>query len=443
MPKRGSLSRAGTAAGRVMLVSAFLAAFGSSPVGVHAAGPVTVSICDETHLRAAIIAAGAGSKITFGCSGTIGLASTITFDTSSTGLTIDGTGQNVTVSGQDTVGVFSVAAGVRLTLTHLTVANGVTSDGGGVLNAGALDVLETTLRDNVGSVAVRHGGGFGGAILNTSTGTLNVVSSTFIRNSAPGVDITGGSGGAIENLGTLHVTNSTFTDNIAHDVFGEGSGGAIHGDGPGTVTNSTFSGNSADKGGAMSSPNMRVTSSILANSGGGNCSSAPIDGGDNLDDGATCGFSTTNHSRSNTDPKLLPLAANGGSTQTLALAATSPAIDAVVASTCPATDQRGVARPQDGNLDGRAVCDIGAFELQPQVTFASLCTQSRQMVTNRALAMGMCRVLDDAQRSKERGLPSVKDRLLSTYAGLVDAAQRIRAVTAERAVVLKSLAATL
>jgi hypothetical protein len=42
----------------------------------------------------------------------------------------------------------------------------------------------------------------------------------------------------------------------------------------------------------------------------------------------------------------------------------SQAIDAVRTGTCPATDQRGVTRPQDGNLDGRAVCDIGAFELQ-------------------------------------------------------------------------------
>jgi hypothetical protein len=34
----------------------------------------------------------------------------------------------------------------------------------------------------------------------------------------------------------------------------------------------------------------------------------------------------------------------------------------LVAPTCERTDQRGVARPQDGNGDGLARCDIGAFE---------------------------------------------------------------------------------
>ncbi|NNC99145.1 MAG: hypothetical protein HKN85_03085 [Gammaproteobacteria bacterium] len=49
------------------------------------------------------------------------------------------------------------------------------------------------------------------------------------------------------------------------------------------------------------------------------------------------------------------LADNGGPTLTHALLVGSPAIDAAV-GTCPATDQRGVARPQG------AGCDVGAYE---------------------------------------------------------------------------------
>jgi hypothetical protein len=57
------------------------------------------------------------------------------------------------------------------------------------------------------------------------------------------------------------------------------------------------------------------------------------------------------------DPKLGPLAANGGFTQTHALLPGSSAIDAGgVNSSCEATDQRGVSRPQG------AACDIGAYE---------------------------------------------------------------------------------
>jgi hypothetical protein len=67
------------------------------------------------------------------------------------------------------------------------------------------------------------------------------------------------------------------------------------------------------------------------------------------------------------DPKLADLADNGGGSQTSALLAGSPAIDAGDPSTCPAADQRGVTRPQG------SACDIGAYEgtgsgaLTPQI----------------------------------------------------------------------------
>src|SRR6476646_10501637 len=66
-------------------------------------------------------------------------------------------------------------------------------------------------------------------------------------------------------------------------------------------------------------------------------------------------------------------ATNGGPTQTHALVAGSPAIDAGNPNGCLdttgaplPTDQRGLPRAFDGNGDGRAACDIGAFELNAQ-----------------------------------------------------------------------------
>ena len=96
-----------------------------------------------------------------------------------------------------------------------------------------------------------------------------------------------------------------------------------------------------------------------ANNTEGNCARALIDQGYNLSSDSSCRL-TASTSLLNTDPKLDPagLANNGGPTQTIALQPDSPAVDLMPAgSSCPATDQRGVSRPQG------PTCDLGAFEM--------------------------------------------------------------------------------
>ena len=209
-----------------------------------------------------------------------------------------------------------------------------------------------------------NSGGNGGAIRNDG-GSVTVTYSTFSSNSAS-------VGGAISNnSGTLTVTNSTFSANSAS------VGGAISNNfNILTVTNSTFSGNNAfaGAGGAINADSGPVTvvNSILANStSGDNCSGTFTDGGHNIDDGTTCGFTgsgcatTTGTSFCNTNPLLDPagLGNNGGPTQTIALEAGSPAINAGDETVCAAPpvnnlDQRGVVRPGAGATN----CSIGAYE---------------------------------------------------------------------------------
>ena len=80
--------------------------------------------------------------------------------------------------------------------------------------------------------------------------------------------------------------------------------------------------------------------------------------GFNLDSDGTCRQSPTDVTAAN--PRLGSLADNGGPTKTHALLAGSAAIDS--GAVCPAKDQRGVSRPRDGDRNGSAACDRGAFE---------------------------------------------------------------------------------
>ena len=118
-----------------------------------------------------------------------------------------------------------------------------------------------------------------------------------------------------------------------------------------TINSSTLSGNSFPA--IVTDSPVSFANTIVANTiGGVNCrldrQFNVTDLGGNLSTDATCpGI--------NSDPKLGPLAHNGGPTQTMALLPGSPAIDAA-ACRLP-VDQRGVARPQGLR------CDIGAYEL--------------------------------------------------------------------------------
>jgi len=232
---------------------------------------------------------------------------------------------------------------------------GYSSDGGAIVNGGTLTITNSTFSGN--SVSAGDSGRGGGI---TNGGTLTITNSTFSGNTVSGF---GGRGGGIANGGDLTVTNSTFSDNGAPDQFGQG-GGIFNVGGTLSVTNSTFFDNGVGSGGSGGgiSGSATLRNTILAHNGG-NCAGGITDGGHNLDDGTSCGF-TANGSLSNTDPKLAAgLANNGGPTQTIALQAGSPAINAGDESVCAAApvnnvDQRGYIRP---GIDATR-CSIGAYE---------------------------------------------------------------------------------
>jgi len=332
-------------------------------------------------------------------------------------LTLNGANKATTiVDGTNSANVFTVGAGISLTLSNLTIKNGVGySGGGGVNNSGTLTVNGSNFDTNTALS--------GGAILNTGTATINntnfsgnspyffghsascgaidnrgtmtITSTTFFNNYANN-NYT--SGGAICNGGTLTITGTTFSTNSSQGNNG-GYGGAIYTyAGTLSVTNSTFNLNSATTGGgaiysqggtvrisnstfginaeniggggALSNAGSRflMQNSIVANSGnGGNCAGTMTSHGYNLSSDSTCNFSGPGDVNG-TNPRLGALHSNGGPTQTMALQSGSPALDAGNPAGCRdfagnllRTDQRGQPRPGGRETTG---CDMGAYESQ-------------------------------------------------------------------------------
>lgn len=136
-------------------------------------------------------------------------------------------GGNVTLpSGAFPTGIFNSTAGA--------------GGGGAINNSGTLTVTGNPIFTFMGNNTVL---GNGGAILNQSSGVLNLNGTDFVNNSAVGQFFAERSGGAIENGagGSVTISNSTFSGNIAN-----GNGGAIHTSvGTVTITDSSFVRNSS------------------------------------------------------------------------------------------------------------------------------------------------------------------------------------------------------
>ena len=110
----------------------------------------------------------------------------------------------------------------------------------------------------------------------------------------------------------------------------------------------------------VASANFR--GALLANNGPRNCSGALDSAGHNLSDDGSCPSFVAAGDLQNVAPEVLAAGEHGGLTPTCPLMPGSPAIDAAGTLECPATDQRGVTRPQ---AIGTVACDIGAYEREP------------------------------------------------------------------------------
>ena len=223
----------------------------TSAVATLTLTPPVVTNSTEAALRAAVAA---GGTVTFASSGTITLSGTveITRDT-----VLDGTGQDVTISGGNAVRVFYVDAQVNLTLIHLNISDGRSDSGGGIYNAGTLTANLCSFSHNSAQGAPGQGGstdprrpqvnstsgypGYGGALFNASGATAAISGTTFDSNTAAG-----GAGGDGGEGGMLTDTSPPLVWGPAAGAAGaEGDGGAIYNIGYLILRNSVLTRNGA------------------------------------------------------------------------------------------------------------------------------------------------------------------------------------------------------
>lgn len=245
--------------------------------------------------------------------------------------------------------------GGSLFVSGSTIESHDSSSGAAITNtlAGDTIVLASELRLN--------SAGTGGGAIFSDSGTVDILDSTLSDNVAPGL----AEGGGILNVGdsALFIGETTLSGNSAW------SGGGLFNDSPATATLSfaTISGNTAtggatgggvnNNGGSVSMAGTILSGNVSTT--GPDCAGVVTTGGYNLvEDTSGCTFTPLGTDLIGVDPMLGPLADNGGPSATHALLPGSPAIDRVPDAFCiSAADQRGIVRPRG------PACDIGAFEL--------------------------------------------------------------------------------
>jgi CSLREA domain-containing protein len=292
-------------------------------------------------------------------------------------LMIDGIGAEfLTVSRSDAAGtpkfrIFNIGSGATVSMSGLAIRGGriyteqFSADhlGGGILNAGTLNLSNVTITNNIaGEVTIgfhRGNEGYGGGIHNS--GNLSIANSLIIANRATGN--VGAEGGGVFSSGNLTITNTSISGNSAQSsgsgINNNGStfGGGIYG-GNVIITNSLISNNSigsgiaTSQGGGIFAGNLTLTNSTVS----GNRSTSTSGQGGGI-------FVTTSAViKSSTIAQNLATSAGGGITATAANITNTIIADNTLTelnSPSPSKDVQGSVISGGNNLIGNTTGSSG------------------------------------------------------------------------------------
>ena len=244
--------------------------------------------------------------------------------------------------------------GATVTVTDSRLKGNTTAAccGGAIYNRGTLWLERSSITNN--SVVNCCGGGLAAVGAASSSTLTNVTVSSNSGGTEPGQPALPSAGGLYLDGGQMQLTHVT----VANNSGSNGASGVANG----------------DVGGASQGTLTMGRSIVADNAGAPQCLGTITSQGYNIASDSSCTL-TQASDRPATNPQLGPLTTAvpptpGVTYEFHPVSPSGPAVDVIPLGLCPppATDQRGITRPQDRSEAPNNGCDIGAIEMESNVS---------------------------------------------------------------------------